>query len=110
MVVEYTRYRIDKERHTAFLQAYRDAQQFLQASPNCIAYEMTHCGKEPERFILRIEWISTERHLHGFRQEDNFKKFFALVQPFVANIEEMQHYELTPIVGSGGGRGQASVA
>ena len=110
MVIEYTRYRISQDRHTAFLEAYRVAQQFLEASPNCMTYELTHCDEEPERFMLRIEWVSTERHLHGFRKEEGFKKFFSLVQPFVANIEEMQHYQLTPIFGSGGGREQESVA
>ena len=110
MVVEYTRYRIARDRHAAFLQGYGDAQEFLAASPNCISYELTHCTEEPERFVLRIEWISQERHLQGFRQEPNFKRLFALVQPFISDIEEMQHYELTDVSGNGGARSQESIA
>jgi quinol monooxygenase YgiN len=102
MVVEYTRYRIHEDRQQAFEEAYRDAQAYLQASPNCVRYELSHCTEEPERYVLRIEWVSTERHLQGFRQEPSFKKFFELVKPFVSNIDEMQHYALTGVVGTGG--------
>ena len=45
--------------------------------------------------MLRIEWKSTEEHLHGFRKEPGFREFFQLVQPFFHDIEEMQHYEPT---------------
>ena len=110
MVVEYTRYRISNDRHLTFLEASKKAQQYLALSPNCVSYELSHCTEEPDRFVLRIEWVSEERHLQGFRHEANFKQFFALVQPFVADIEEMQHYTLTEVVGDGGVRNQASVA
>jgi hemoglobin len=101
MTAEYTRYRIKQDRLAAFEEAYRSAQQYLQASPHCINYELSHCTEDPELFVLRIEWVSVEEHLQGFRKEPNFKDFFALVQPFVHNIEEMQHYALTEVVGRG---------
>ena len=49
MVAEYARYRIGKERQPAFEEAYKDAQVFLKASPNCLNYELSHCTEEPER-------------------------------------------------------------
>ena len=101
MVIEYTRYRIGNERRHAFEEAYKSAQAFLRASPHCVNYELSHCTEEPERYVLRIEWVSAERHLKGFRQEPGFKHFFEFVQPFISNIEEMKHYELTEIVGDG---------
>jgi quinol monooxygenase YgiN len=102
VTVEYTRYRIRKDQQEAFEEAYRGARQYLQASPHCVSYELSHCTEEPERYVLRIEWVSAEEHLQGFRHEPGFKNFFSLVQPFIANIEEMQHYELTEVVGNGG--------
>jgi hemoglobin len=102
MVAEYTHYRISQDRRQVFEKAYENAQAYLKASPNCISYELSHCTEEPDRYILRIEWISEERHLKGFRQEPNFKKFFELVQPFISNIEEMQHYQVTEVLGRGG--------
>jgi len=98
MIVEYTRYRIAGDRSAAFLEAYQDAARFLQESPHCISFELTHCVEEKDRFILRIEWKSTEEHLQGFRKSPGFKEFYRLVQPFFNNIEEMQHYELTDVV------------
>ncbi|HKC94316.1 MAG TPA: antibiotic biosynthesis monooxygenase family protein [Nitrospira sp.] len=103
MVVEYTRYRIPSERHQEFQTAYGKAQEYLKDSPYCLGYELSHCTEEPERLVLRIEWTSTKDHLEGFRRDDSFKEFFALVQPFIRNIEEMQHYELTDVAGTGAG-------
>jgi quinol monooxygenase YgiN len=102
MTAEYTRYRINQDQQPAFEEAYRAAQKYVQASPHCVGYELSHCTEEPERYVLRIEWASVEEHLQGFRKEPNFKSFLGLVQPFVPNIEEMQHYKLTEVVGSGG--------
>lgn len=104
MVVEYTRYRVNHERRKSFEEAYKSAQAYLKASPNCVNYELSHCIEEPERYVLRIEWLSVERHLKGFRQEPNFKTFFEFVQSFISNIDEMQHYELTDVLGDGGAR------
>lgn len=98
MIVEYTRYRISEERRDQFVKAYEKAAEYLKSSPHCVAYELTHCTEEPDRYILRIEWKSTEEHLQGFRKEAGFKDFFQLVQPFYNDIEEMKHYELTSVV------------
>lgn len=98
MIVEYTRYRIPEDLGDGFVKAYQEAAQYLASSPACLAYELTHCVEEKDRYILRIEWKSTESHLQGFRNEVGFKDFFKLVQPFFHDIEEMQHYELTGVV------------
>ena len=98
MIVEYTRYKITDERREQFLQAHEKAAEYLKSSPACLAYELSHCSEEPARYILRIEWKSTDDHLKGFRREAGFKEFFQLVQPFFHAIEEMQHYELTEVV------------
>jgi hypothetical protein len=38
-----------------------------------------------------------EGHEHGFRKEPAFREFFALVKPLFNDIQEMKHYEATPI-------------
>jgi hemoglobin len=98
MIVEYTRYRISEDRREAFIKGYEKAAEHLAASPACLAYELTHCTEEPDRYILRIKWKSTEEHIQGFRKEPGFRDFFQLVRPFFQDIEEMQHYELTKVV------------
>ena len=99
MVVEYIRYRIARERWAEFEAAYARAQGPLRASQHCLSYELSHGVEEPENYILRIEWDSVEGHEHGFRQSREFRDFLAEIRPFVAEIEEMRHYEPTEVRG-----------
>ncbi|HLL26002.1 MAG TPA: antibiotic biosynthesis monooxygenase [Kofleriaceae bacterium] len=96
MIVEYIRYEIADA--DAFMHAYEAARGALDESANCLGYELSRCAEEPSSFILRIEWDSTEGHLQGFRKSELFGPFFAAVRPFLNDIREMKHYEVTPIV------------
>jgi hemoglobin len=99
MIVEYTRYKIDEPRRAAFLDDYRKAAESLRAAKNCLAHELTQCTEDEGHYILRLEWDSEEGHLKGFRSSVEFKSFFALVRPYVNDIEEMRHYRLTDVRG-----------
>jgi quinol monooxygenase YgiN len=95
MVVEYIRYSIDAGRAEAFEQAYRRATEALEVSEHCERYEVTRCTEDPTQHVVRIEWDSEEGHLSGFRQSLEFRSFFEAVGPFVHDIEEMRHYQVT---------------
>lgn len=97
MINEYIRYRISENRKAEFLDAYTEAMKSLEASRHCLGYELSQCVDAPEHFVLRIQWDSADGHLKGFRTEPEFRPFFKAVQPFVADIEEMRHYALTPL-------------
>src|SRR5262245_21573862 len=97
MVIEYIRYKVSENRQEEFIQAYQNASKQLLESEFCLGYELTHCQEEPDHFIMRIEWSSTEDHLNGFRQSPEFREFFNHVKPFFNNIEEMHHYNLTEV-------------
>jgi quinol monooxygenase YgiN len=95
MILEYIRYEIaDAE---PFLGAYEVARAALDASAHCLGYELARCSEAPSSFILRIEWDSSEGHLKGFRGSPEFPAFLAAVRPFIESIQEMRHYEVTPI-------------
>ena len=47
--------------------------------------------------MLTIHWDSAEGHTRGFRNSEHFPPFYALVAPYFAQIEEMEHYEPTDI-------------
>ncbi len=94
MVVEYIRYSIHEERRAEFEAAYAEAAKQLDASPQCISYELSHGVEEPENYILRIEWDSVEGHEQGFRTSARFCEFFQAVRPFFSQIEEMKHYSV----------------
>lgn len=97
MIVEYIRYRIESERADTFVQAYQVAQDSLRSSLHCLGFELSRCAEAPESFVLRIQWDSTDGHLEGFRKSPEFQPFLRAVQPFLGDIEEMRHYEPTPI-------------
>jgi len=95
--VEIIRYNIAKENQPGFEQAYSNAAQYLQSSKYCLGYQVIHGKEEPNHYIVVIHWTSIDEHLNGFRKSPQFMPFFNLVKPFYNNIEEMKHYELTPI-------------
>ncbi|MEY9966213.1 hemoglobin [Streptacidiphilus sp. MAP12-16] len=102
MIVEYIRYRIPAERSEEFEAAYGRAADSLAAAAQCTDYELSRCVADPESYILRIGWTSAQDHLEGFRAGPQFKEFLSQIRPYVADIEEMRHYERTA-VGSAGG-------
>ncbi|HEY0020519.1 MAG TPA: antibiotic biosynthesis monooxygenase [Longimicrobium sp.] len=106
MIVEYVRYQIPAERRDAFEAAYAAAQPSLQASPHCLSWELSRCSEDPGQYTLRIEWDSAEGHMQGFRRGPDFGPFFAAIRPYIGDIQEMRHYELTAVRG----RKQAAVA
>lgn len=96
MIVEYIRYDVGG-RGVDFEAAYREARASLDASPHCMAYELARCGEDPWRYILRIKWDSPEGHMQGFHTSPEFKTFLAAVRPYLGDIEEMRHYEVTAV-------------
>jgi quinol monooxygenase YgiN len=95
MVVEYIRYTIDSERAQVFEQAYRRAAVALDTSEHCVRYEVSRCSDDATQYVVRIEWASEEGHLTGFRRSPEFRSFFEAVGPFVHDIDEMRHYQVT---------------
>ncbi len=95
--VEIIRYKIDSQNYKNFESAYTKAGKILEKSPYCIGYEIIHGEEEPDHYIVRIHWTSVNDHINGFRKSAEFGSFFNLVKPFFNNIEEMKHYQLTPI-------------
>jgi len=95
VIVEYIRYSIDEGRAEAFEEAYGRAAESLRASAHCERYEVSRCSEDPTQRVVRIEWDSEEGHLSGFRRSSEFRTFLEAVGPFVNDIEEMRHYEVT---------------
>lgn len=97
MIVEYVRYEVAEERAEAFEAAYAQAAPGMDASPHCLAYELSRCVEAPGSYILRIEWDSIEGHMQGFRRGPEFPAFFAAIRPYVGDIAEMRHYAPTTV-------------
>jgi hemoglobin len=101
VIVEYLRYRVPPDRAAAFEAAHAEAGVVLARSPHCVDYELARAVDEPGCYILRITWTSPDDHLRGFRGGELFGPFLAAVRPYIGDIEEMRHYEVTPTRGPG---------
>lgn len=97
MIVEYVRYKLAPGEDGGFEAAYLTAAASLAESSHCLGYELTRCVEEPNRYILRLEWDSMDGHLKGFRRAPGFAPFLEAIKPYIGQIEEMQHYELTSV-------------
>ena len=100
MVLEYIRYGIPPEQAEEFEAAYRTASACLDRSEHCLGYELARSVEAPENYVLRIEWDSVDGHLMGFRRAPEFAPFLEAIKPYISQIEEMQHYMLTPVAKS----------
>lgn len=96
MIVEYIRY--ETKDPDGLVRAYEQARASLEASAHCLSYELARCAEQANAFILRIEWDSAEGHMQGFRRSPEFGPFLAAVRPFIDEIREMRHYEVTSVV------------
>jgi hypothetical protein len=67
----------------------------LEPSEHRERYEGTRCTEDATRHTVRIEWDSEEGHVSGLRQSPEFRGFFETVGPFLHDIEEMRHYQVT---------------
>lgn len=106
-VVEYLRYAVPATAAAEFEAAYARAGAVLDRAPECVDWELarrtdsgTGAGEDPDpagvvRYVLRIRWTSAEDHLQGFRQGPHFRGFFAEIRPYLQNLAEMRHYEVT---------------
>lgn len=101
MIVEYIGYNVPGDRSAEFERAYGEAAAVLDASEHCLRYEVARGVEEPGNYVVRIEWDSLEGHERGFRTSPEFRTFFRLVRPFFDHIEEMRHYEATPVSSDG---------
>ncbi len=97
MIPEVIRYKIPLHQCDAFIDAYRAAGEVLKRSPHCHGFELLRSSKDAELFVLLIRWDSAEGHMQGFRGSAQFREFFALIKPYVSNIQEMEHYTYTDI-------------
>jgi quinol monooxygenase YgiN len=92
MTIEYIRYLLVEHEPAALIVAYEAARVYLDAAPECLAYDLAQCDDEPNSLILRIEWTSAAAHMQGFRRGPHFPPFLAAIREFIPEIAEMRHY------------------
>lgn len=97
MIVEYIRYVLTTHSPDDLVAAYARALEHLKAAPECLGVELSRCAEDANTLILRLEWTSPDGHLKGFRTGPHFPPFLAEIRPFIGEIAEMRHYEVTDV-------------
>jgi quinol monooxygenase YgiN len=98
MVVEYIRYTVaSSDRGEELLRACLVAVKQLDAAAECMAYELSRCEEDPNSWILRIQWRSTEEHLQVFSKGPRFASFLRAIRGFMPEITEMRYYRVTGV-------------
>jgi quinol monooxygenase YgiN len=97
MIIEYIRYQLVKHTPQQCLEAYRRATLSLQEAPECLGYEITQCVDDQASIILRIKWTSAADHMTKFRSGPHFASFLQEIRPFIGEIAEMRHYDVTDL-------------
>ena len=83
MTVEYIPCHITYAASNDFIEAYAKASAQLDESEYCLRYELIQSAKEPEEFVLRIEWKLSEDHQDEFKRATDFTAFRNYIRPFL---------------------------
>lgn len=72
--------------------AFREAQQYIAASPGYIRHELRRRTEAPGRYLLLVWWDTVESHEEGFRRSERYQHWRALLHPFYGPFPVVEHY------------------
>ncbi len=72
--------------------AFREAQQYIAASPGYIRHELRRRTEAPGRYLLLVWWDTVESHEEGFRKSERYQHWRALLHPFYEPFPTVEHY------------------
>ncbi len=83
---------VPADRGDAYEAAFREAQQYIAASPGYIRHELRRRTEAPGRYLLLVWWDTVESHEDGFRKSDRYQQWRALLHPFYEPFPTVEHY------------------
>jgi heme-degrading monooxygenase HmoA len=93
MVLEVAILNVKPDLVVQFESAFREASQYIAATPGYISHELQRCVEDENRFILLVQWRSIEDHEAGFRGSDNYQEWRRLLHHFYDPFPTVEHYE-----------------
>ncbi len=73
--------------------AFREASQYIAASPGYVSHELRRCIETPDKYVLLVQWRSVEDH-EAFRTSDRYEHWRRLLHHFYDPFPTVEHYEL----------------
>jgi heme-degrading monooxygenase HmoA len=99
MITEVAILDVKPEMAGDFEAAFREASQYIAATPGYISHELQRCVEDASRFILLVRWRALEDHTEGFRGSGRYEEWRRLLHHFYDPFPTVQHYE--PVFSSG---------
>ncbi|HLG11769.1 MAG TPA: antibiotic biosynthesis monooxygenase [Dehalococcoidia bacterium] len=76
-----------------FENAFREASQYIAATPGYVSHELQRCLEDANRYILLVQWQTLEAHTQGFRGSPGYQEWRRLLHHFYDPFPTVQHYE-----------------
>jgi heme-degrading monooxygenase HmoA len=73
--------------------AFREASQYIAATPGYVSHELQRCLEDANRYILLVHWQTLEAHTEGFRGSSQYEEWRRLLHHFYDPFPTVQHYE-----------------
>jgi heme-degrading monooxygenase HmoA len=95
VIVEHALLTVEAGREEEFQEVFGKAREVLAEAEGFGWAELLRGEERPGAFLLLVGWESVEAHMVGFRESERFRRWRALVGPFLAEPPAVEHYRET---------------
>ena len=93
MVLEVAVLDVKPDLVDGFEGAFREASQYIAATPGYVSHELQRCLEDRNRYILLVQWQTLEAHTEGFRGSARYEEWRRLLHHFYDPFPTVQHFE-----------------
>jgi heme-degrading monooxygenase HmoA len=93
MILEVAILDVKPELAGDFESAFREASQYIAATPGYVSHELQRCVEDENRYVLLVHWRTLEDHTEGFRGSDRYEEWRRLLHHFYEPFPTVQHFE-----------------
>jgi heme-degrading monooxygenase HmoA len=93
MVLEVAVLDVKPDLVDGFEGAFREASQYIAATPGYVSHELQRCLEDRNRYILLVQWQTLEAHTEGFRGSPGYGEWRRLLHHFYDPFPSVQHFE-----------------
>jgi heme-degrading monooxygenase HmoA len=92
MIKEVAVLNIKKQQSALFETAFNQAQLIISSMKGYIKHELLKCLEEEDKYLLVVEWQTTEDHTEGFRKSKEYMQWKNLLHHFYEPFPVVEHY------------------
>jgi heme-degrading monooxygenase HmoA len=93
MITEIALLKIRPGQSAGFLEAFAEAQQYIERMHGYLKHELQQCLEEDDKYLLIVHWQTIEDHTVGFRQSKEYQEWKRLLHHFYDPFPVVEHYQ-----------------